>query len=53
MIASTGGRAIRSQGHKGVDTLSCSLQSVTMNGADGREVAMAAVNHLKDWRTEE
>ena len=24
-----------------------------MNGADGREVAMAAVKHLKDRRTEE
>ena len=24
-----------------------------MNGADGREVAMTAVKHLKDWRTEE
>ena len=28
------------------DTLSCSLQSVAMNGGDGREVAMAAVKHL-------
>ena len=35
------------------DTLSCRLQNVAMNGADGREVAMAADNHLKDWRTEE
>ena len=30
------------------DTLSCSLQSLAMNGADGREVAMAAVKYLKD-----
>ena len=24
-----------------------------MNGAGGREVAMAAINHLKEWRQEE
>ena len=35
------------------DTLCCHLQRVAMNGADGREVAMAAVKHLKEWRTEE
>ena len=35
------------------DTLSCHLQSITMNGADGREVAIAAVKHFKDWKTEE
>ena len=34
------------------DTLSCSLQSVAMNGADGMQVVMAAVKYLIDWRTE-
>ena len=33
-------------------TLCCSLQSVAVNGADDREVAMAAVKHFKERRTE-
>ena len=36
-----------------IDTLNRSLQRVAMNSADEREVAMAAVKHLIDRRTEE